>query len=131
MPAAFFDAIATGGSAFILGVTYTIIFIDDVGNPTDLDNNGKADVAFRETYYNDTFAWRIGSTYDVETIALHEAGHGLSQAHFGTAFRDVGSGKLHFSPRAVMNAAYSGIQTSIDQTDNAGHCSNWASWSNN
>jgi hypothetical protein len=30
----------------------------------------------------------------------------------------------------VMNAAYSGIQTSIEKTDNAGHCSNWASWPN-
>ncbi len=64
-------------------------------------------------------------------MALHEAGHGLSQAHFGKAFRSGGNGKLHFSPRAVMNATYSGVQTSIDQTDNAGHCSNWASWPNN
>jgi hypothetical protein len=131
LPAAFFDAVAPSGSTFILGVTYTIIFTDDDGNPTDLDNNGKADVAWRETYYNDTFTWNIGSRYDVETIALHEAGHGLSQAHFGMAFLDSGSGQLHFSPRAVMNAAYSGIQTSIDQTDLAGHCSNWASWNNN
>jgi len=53
--AAFFDFIQPGGSTFILGVTYTIIFTDEVGNPTDLDNNGKADVAFRETYYNDAF----------------------------------------------------------------------------
>ena len=131
LPAAFFEAIQPGGSAFILAVTYTIIFTDDAGNPTDLDNNGKADVAFREIYYNDTFTWRIGGTYDVETIALHEAGHGLSQAHFGTAFTDAGGENLHFAPRAVMNAAYSGIQTSIDGSDNAGHCSNWASWNNN
>ena len=129
--AAFFDAIQPGGSTFILGVTYTIIFTDEVGNPTDLDNNGKLDVAWRETYYNDAFAWNIGSRYDVETVALHEAGHGLSQAHFGTAFLDSGQGQLHFSPRAVMNAAYSGIQNSIDQTDIAGHCSNWANWNNN
>lgn len=130
-PAAFFDAVAPGGSAFILGVTYTIIFTDDAGNPTDLDNNKKADVAWREIYYNDAFTWRIGNHYDVETIALHEAGHGLSQAHFGKAFSDGGSGKLHFAPRAVMNAAYSGIQTSINGSDKAGHCSNWASWNNN
>ena len=129
--AAFFDEIATGGSTFILGVTFTIIFTDENDIPTDLDNNGKADVAFRETYYNDTFTWKIGSTYDVETVALHEAGHGLSQAHFGTAFRDSGGEKLHFAPRAVMNAAYSGIQTSINGSDNAGHCSNWANWNNN
>ena len=130
LPAAFFDAVAPQGSTFILGVTFTIIFTDDDGNPTDLDNNGKADVAWRETYYNDTFLWRIGNNYDVETIALHEAGHGLSQGHFGMAFA-TGNGKIHFAPRAVMNAAYSGIQTSINGTDNAGHCSNWASWNNN
>jgi hypothetical protein len=38
---------------------------------------------------------------------------------------------LHFAPRAVMNAAYSGIQTEIDGSDKGGHCSNWASWPNN
>jgi hypothetical protein len=128
LPAVFFNAIAPNGSTYILGVTFTIIYTDGDGNPTDIDNNRKADVAWREIYYNDAFTWRIGNHYDVETIALHEAGHGLSQGHFGKAFADAGSGKLHFAPRAVMNAAYSGIQTSINQTDNAGHCSIWASW---
>jgi predicted heme/steroid binding protein len=128
LPAAFFDAIAEDGSTFILGVTFTIIFTDDEGNPVDTDNNGKLDVAWREIYYNDTFTWQDGAHYDVETIALHEAGHGLSQAHFGKAFASGGNGTLHFAPRAVMNAAYSGIQTEIRATDNGGHCSNWASW---
>jgi hypothetical protein len=127
----FFDAIAPGGGDFILGVTFTIIFTDDSGTPTDLDNNGKLDVAWREIYYNDAFGWKDGAHYDVETVALHEAGHGLSQAHFGEAFLDAGTGALHFSPRAVMNAAYSGIQTQITETDNAGHCSNWSSWAQN
>jgi hypothetical protein len=131
LPGAFFDMLAPQGSTFILGVTYTIIFTDDQGNPTDIDSNGKSDVAFREIYYNDAFRWRIGATYDVETIALHESGHGLSQAHFGKAFADAGGGQLHFSPRAVMNAAYSGVQTTINQSDLAGHCSNWASWNHN
>jgi hypothetical protein len=131
LPSAFFNFLAPQGSTFILGVTFTITFTDDEGNPTDLDNNGKADVAWREIYYNDTFTWRIGNHYDVETIALHEAGHGLSQDHFGAAFASPGNNTLHFSPRAVMNAAYSGIQTQIGETDNAGHCSNWASWPGN
>jgi hypothetical protein len=130
LPASFFDVLAPQGSTFILAVTFTIQFTDDAGNPTDYDNNGKADVAFREIYYNDAFPWNVGNHYDVETIALHEAGHGLSQDHFGAAFAD-GNGALHFAPRAVMNAAYSGIQTQINETDNAGHCSNWASWNNN
>lgn len=131
LPAAFFDLIAPEGSTFIFGVTYTIIFTDDDGNPVDTDNNNKLDVGWRETYYNDAFPWADGAHYDVESIALHEAGHGLSQAHFGKAFRNNGNDKLHFAPRAVMNAAYSGIQTEINGSDNGGHCSNWASWPNN
>jgi len=130
MPPSFFDILAPDGSQFILGVTFTIVFTDENGNLVDTDNNGKYDVAFREIYYNDAFPWNDGSTFDVETIALHEAGHGLSQGHFGKAFRSR-NGKLHFSPRAVMNAAYSGIQTTIAETDMAGHCSNWSSWFNN
>ena len=131
LPGTFFDAIAPGGSEFILGVTFTIVFTDEDGNPTDVDGNGKSDVAFREIYYNDAFAWNIGSTYDVETVALHEAGHGLSQAHFGKAFRTDKNGKIHFAPRAVMNASYSGVQQDLKGTDNGGHCSNWGSWPNN
>lgn len=126
--ASFFDMLAPGGSTFILGVTFTIIFTDDAGNPTDINNDGKYDVAWREIYYNDAFSWKDGAHFDIETIALHEAGHGLSQGHFGTAFADAGTGALHFSPRAVMNAAYSGIQTQVAETDNAGHCSIWGSW---
>ena len=129
--AKFFDMLAPQGSTFILGVTFTIIFTDDDGIPTDIDNNGKLDVAWREIYYNDAFSWADGARFDIETIALHEAGHGLSQGHFGQAFLDGGSGALHFSPRAVMNAAYSGIQTQINETDNAGHCSIWSAWPGN
>ena len=131
LPGAFYDSIAPGGSTFILGVTFTIIFTDDDGNPVDVDNNKKLDVAWREIYYNDAFEWADGDHYDVETVALHEAGHGLSQDHFGQAFSNISNNKLHFAPRAVMNAAYSGIQTEINESDEGGHCSNWASWPNN
>tara|TARA_R110001583_G_scaffold13561_4_gene57966 strand:- start:16871 stop:17794 length:924 start_codon:yes stop_codon:yes gene_type:complete len=123
LPTDFFDILDENGGDFILGVTFTIVFTD-----SDFDNNKKDDVAWREIYYNDGFSWFIGDHYDVETIALHEAGHGLSQAHFGKAFLDAGTGKVHFSPRSVMNAAYSGIQTSIEKTDKAGHCSIWSNW---
>lgn len=131
LPGSFFDLLAPGGSGFILGVTFTIIFTDANGDPVDTDNNGKGDVAWREIYYNDNFLWQINDRFDIETVALHEAGHGLSQAHFGKAFRSGGNNKLHFSPRAVMNAAYSGVQHDLTGTDNAGHCSNWGSWPNN
>ncbi len=131
LPGAFFDLIGPSGSTYILGVTFTIIFTDDDGNPVDVDNNNKLDVAWREIYYNDAFVWADGAHYDVETIALHEAGHGLSQGHFGQAFSTDSNDKLHFAPRAVMNAAYSGIQTEINESDIGGHCSSWASWPSN
>jgi hypothetical protein len=130
LPASFFDLLAPEGSTFILAVTFTIVYTDAEGNLVDTDNNKRYDVAWREIYYNDAFTWADGATYDVETIALHESGHALSQEHFGTAFRDAGGQKLHFAPRAVMNAAYSGVQTEISKTDNGGHCSNWANWPN-
>src|SRR5262249_6849607 len=116
----------------VIGVTFTFIFIDpQTGAPSDIDNNGKLDAAFREILYNDRFNWKINGNIDVQTVALHESGHGLSQDHFGKAFLTDSNGKLHFAPMAVMNAAYSGIQQSLAGTDNAGHCSIWASWPNN
>jgi len=114
----------------VIGVTYTFIWTID-GVPTDIDNNGKTDTAFREIYYNDLFNWQINGAVDVETIALHESGHGLSQAHFGSAFITASNNKLHFNPRALMNSAYSGINQQVSESDLAGHCSIWASWPNN
>ena len=115
----------------VLGVTFTSIFIDGPGGPpTDLDNNGLADVALRQIFYASGSPWHIGATFDLETVALHEAGHGLSQDHFGKAFLTESNDQIHFAPRAVMNAAYSGIQQTIGETDNAGHCANWANWPN-
>ena len=128
LPSEIYDILEEDGASFILAATFTIVFTDEEGNLVDIDGNGKFDVALREIYYNDGFDWNDGDTYDVETVALHESGHALSQAHFGKAFLSGGNERLHFSPRAVMNAAYSGVQTRITRTDEAGHCSNWASW---
>lgn len=123
------------GSANILGVTFTFIWTDGAGNPTDIDNNGTGDTAFREIYYNDGFTWEIDpadqpgdARFDIQTVALHEAGHGLSQAHFGDGRLDTKTGKLHFSPLAVMNAGYVFGQQQLAGTDKGGHCSNWGSW---
>lgn len=114
----------------VLGVTFTLIFTSG-GVPTDIDGNGLVDTAIKEIFYNDAFTWLIDGNIDVETVALHEAGHALSQAHFGAAFRTEANGKVHFSPRALMNAAYSGIQQDVLKTDLAGHCSLWSDWPNN
>ncbi|MEB2779593.1 hypothetical protein [Algoriphagus persicinus] len=123
------DAVFGPGSN-VLGVTFTFLWLDGI-EPTDIDNNGKDDVAFRDIYYNDAFSWADGSNIDVETVVLHETGHGLSQAHFGELFLSEANDKFHFSPRAVMNAGYTGIQTNIGKTDQASHCSNWGAWPNN
>jgi hypothetical protein len=112
----------------VIAATYTFIFVDDAGNPTDVDRNGKADVAFREIYYDPSWLWQIDADIDVETIALHESGHGLSQAHFGKVFITNANGKLHFSPRAVMNAVYGGVLHDLLGSDIGGHCSIWANW---
>jgi hypothetical protein len=135
LPGDFFeDVLGPGSSDYVIGVTFTFIWLDSPGgDPTDIDNNGKVDVAFREIYYNNEFPWGIDTDWpiDVETVVLHETGHGLSQGHFGKLFRTEANGKLHFAPRAVMNAGYTGVQQKLKGTDEAGHCSIWASWPNN
>ena len=45
----------------VLGVTFTFVWVDDVtGEPSDMDGNGRDDVAFREMYYNNNFDSRVG-----------------------------------------------------------------------
>ncbi len=113
----------------ILGVTFTFYFVDGSG-PTDIDGNGLPDAAFREIYYDPSFIWRVdGGDVDVESVAVHEAGHGLSQAHFGNIFQRH-DGSFDASPRAVMNAFYQSPFRALTGTDNGGHCSNWANWPN-
>lgn len=126
--AGFTDINFAGG---ILGVTFTFIFVSG-GVPTDVDGNGRLDTAFREIYYDPSFPWRVDgvSNIDVESVALHEAGHGLSQAHFGNIFRRH-DGTFDASPRAVMNAFYQSPFRALTGTDNGGHCSDWANWPNN
>jgi len=146
--AALFDAVTPGcvpgsftnpcGSVFILGFTFTEIFVDDDGNPTDVNGDGKFDVAFREIFYNNadpdangnTVPWRINAFPDVESVALHEFGHGLSQAHFGEVFLTNNNGKIHFAPLAVMNAGTDRVSQELLGTDVGGHCSIWGSWPN-
>lgn len=131
MPAVFFDFVAEDGSQFILGVTFTFLLIDENGEFIDTNADGKFDVGLREIYYNDNFFWGDGNQVDVESIALHEMGHGLSQGHFGKAFIK-NQGSLQFAPMAVMNAGYfGGSQTELKGTDNAGHCGIWSNWPNN
>ena len=120
----------------VLGVAFTLSWVDENGIATDIDNNGKADVAFREIYYNDEFEWsdngvlgeRGSGFIDFPTVAIHESGHGLSAAHFGSiGFK---GDKLVANPRAIMNAIYGGILRELTGRDRGSHCSNWAQWPN-
>lgn len=121
----------------VLGVAFTLSWVDANGNLTDIDGNGASDVAFREIYYNDQFEWtdngvggeRGSGLIDFPTVAIHESGHGVSAAHFGSIGRQ--GGELVANPRAVMNAIYGGTLRELTGRDAGSHCSNWANWPNN
>ncbi len=121
-----------------VSATFTFGFCDPCSPEevfTDLDNNGRLDTAFREIYYDEREGtaglprvWSVaGGDTDVESVALHEAGHGLSQEHFGQEFVD-NQGVCQVIPRAVMNPVYDGVLRALQGTDVGGHCGNWANW---
>jgi hypothetical protein len=132
LPGAIFNTVlGPGSSASVLGVTFTFVFINPDGTPTDINHDGRDDTAFKEMWFNNDFAWTttgLGSDIDVETVALHEIGHAFEMGHFGKIFGTFGNLKLHVSPRAVMNAAILGTLRSPLGSDNAAFCGNWASW---
>lgn len=107
-----------GTSAYVLGVTFTFTW------------TGTNVVALKEVWYNDEFAWsNDGSTlYDIETVALHENGHALGFGHFGKISVTNANGKLHVSPKAVMNAAYLGPEREPLGTDKASFNNVYGSW---
>lgn len=124
------------GNPNVLGVTFTLFWTDASGNLTDIDSNGKADVAFREIYYNDQFDWADNGLegtqpdgtrlFDFPSVAIHEAGHGFSAAHFGSIGRQDGA--LVANPRSVMNAIYGGTLRNLAGRDVGSTCSNWSQW---
>ena len=130
-----------------VAATFTIIWVDGItGVPTDIDGDGRIDVAFREIYYDAVcdacappalWTWEVdngindpGPDIDIQSIALHEAGHGLSQAHFGTGFFTP-TGQLKLTSNSVMAAAYVFPTIDLQGSDIGGHCANWGSWPNN
>ena len=116
----------------VLGVAYSFAFTDLEGNFTDIDGNGLDDKAFADIYYDNSFDWNTdGSTnIDVQSVATHEAGHGLAQAHFGKVWLK-NDGSIKSSPHAIMNAAYTGPFQDPHGTDTGGHCAIWGDWPQN
>lgn len=129
LPSSFFNLIAPSGASFILGVTFTFVYIDANGVPTDIDHDGRADVSSREIYYNRSFYWTTDATYpravDIQSVATHESGHAYGLGHFGYVFQD-NKGFIHYAPKAVMNAVYVSSFRDLTGTDNASFCQLWA-----
>ena len=124
-----------------VGVTVTFSFIqvgpngqpilDSNGNtiPTDIDRDGRFDTAFKEIWFNDALPYSTNGaagSIDIESAALHEVGHAFELGHFGKIAGDPKTGKLHVSPRAVMNAAIVGVQRTLLGTDKAAFCGTYA-----
>lgn len=135
LPGDIFDLVfGPGASDMILGVTFTFIFIEGPGGPpTDINGDGLADTALKEVWYNDNFLWSTSEapgSVDIETVALHENGHALELGHFGRVAVGDANGKLHISPRAVMNAFIFGTLRDPLGTDNGAYCGNWDEWPN-
>jgi len=118
MPPSFFDAVNGEGSGeTVLAFSVTFIYIGGDGKPTDANKDGYLDTAANEIYYNEAFAWTLGSGgIDLESVALHELGHSLSIGHIGAPLE------------AVMNPVYSGIHREPNPLDGAALCSVWGTW---
>ncbi len=131
-----FDAFVPNGGDFIGAFALGAIFgtFDPQGNfiPSDINGDNYLDLAIVEVYYNDNlgdpngtlpgFPWTTGQlpfpSIDVQSIALHENGHGLCIGHFGPP------------PAALMNPGYPGPQITPLPTDQAAMNAVWSSWPN-
>jgi len=125
MHSGFNDLIDTiyGPGNGVPAVTFSFWFVDEDGNPTDIDQNSKNDTAFRDIYYNDSIQWKTDENQDSHTILDDEAvdlkqfTNTLSQVYFGKANRSEVNKKLQSPPSAVLNESYYGNQRTIDGTD--------------
>jgi hypothetical protein len=128
LPATFFDALMEFGARRIAAMDITFVFVDASGNPTDINGDGRGDVAFKELYYNGSLLWGADgapSYLDILTVAIHESGHAFGLGHFGkSVVRSPGPADV--APRAIMNPVYPGVDRRIYGTDHASFCQIWA-----
>lgn len=122
MPPSFFDAVNGEGSGdAVLAFSVTFIYIGPDGEPSDFNQDGYLDTAANEIYYNEAFAWLLGTDtggggIDLESVALHELGHSLGIGHIGAPLE------------AVMNPVYIGAHRELNALDEAALCSVWGAW---
>jgi hypothetical protein len=144
LPGAIFDQLlgpAAGAATIGLTVTYVFFQVDQNGQPildgtgavipTDVDGDGRFDTAFKEIWFNDAHQYATNGAptgIDIESVALHEAGHALELGHFGRIIGDPKTGKIHASPHAVMNAVYLGTQRNLLGLDKSALCADYRGW---
>jgi hypothetical protein len=151
MPSAIFNQHRPGGADFVTAVTYGYVFIDDNGNPTDINNDGLNDLALKEIYFNNKFPYCVAGsctdavnkssfqyagatfpvTYRLDGIFAHEFGHGLSLDHFNKISVSVKDGSIKVVPDSLMSTYQPDPTATLKATDNASYCKTWNSWPNN
>ena len=99
LPKSYFDSLEAGGGDGILAVTWSAKLRGGGSNKPHLEV---------DVYFNDNFNWSVdGSGIDIETVALHEAGHAIGLGH-------------EDSVPSVMGAFYAGPQRTLFEDDLAG-----------
>jgi hypothetical protein len=143
VPAYIFTAIfGPAAGPTIVGVTFTYAYTTptstwDAPVYTDVDRDGRGDVAFKEIWFqNDAprLAWTTGPSasfrttgVDAQYAALHELGHAIGLDHFGRLFVN-GSGELQGAPFAVMNASGAFSLREPAGSDVSALCTGFAAW---
>ena len=135
-PLSFFTAFAGSAGSGILGVAFTLVFVDDQGNLTDIDGDGNDDTGLVEMFYTTAYLWSSvvdPTAIDFTWVITHETGHALGLAHFGKLFvtRQAASDGIQladvkYAPRALMNAAYVDGVGQILGSDRSSFCQIWA-----
>lgn len=127
----------------ILGVTITSWYVNNLAEqiPTDIDGNGRPDIALTEIVYNAHRVWSNDGplgTIDLFSVIAHEAGHAFGLNHFGKVFVNrknvsfneqgqpvIDIDDIKYAPKALMNAVYVTGRGNIMGTDHGGFCSIW------